>query len=140
LIAITLSGLSRLALSLALTRRLVSLTTLGLVHIPTFLVAFAALGLVHIPVFTLGRFLLLAALPLLPLLHLAWLILRPLPLRGWGLPILAGPGLARGCGTTGLARGTTGWARGCGTAGLASARHILRGCQGNARQQRSSAE
>jgi hypothetical protein len=139
LIAITLSGLSRLALSLALTRRLVSLTTLGLVHIPTFLVAFAALGLVHIPVFTLGRFLLLAALfpltllLLLPLLHLAWPILRPLPLRGWGLPILAGPGLARGCGTTGLARG-------CGTAGLASARHILRGCQGNARQQRSSAE
>jgi hypothetical protein len=87
LIAITLSSLS-FALSL-LARGL-----------PSGLIAVAALrpSFILIPVFTLGALLLLAALlPLtllvsLTLLHLAWPVLRALPLRGRRLAVLPGTG------------------------------------------------
>jgi hypothetical protein len=117
LIAVTL-GLS-LALVLVLTLRL----SLALVHVLTLGLS---LALVHVLALASRLLLLAALLPLallalfplaLTLLHLAW-------------PILAGASAAR------LASSHAGLAS---AAGLTSAGHILRRCQGNSRQQRSSA-
>jgi hypothetical protein len=114
-LSVPLSFALALTLSFALARGLIAIT-LGL-----------SLALVHVLTLASRLFLLAALFPLallalfplaLTLLHLAW-------------PVLAGASAA------GLASSHAGLAS---AAGLTSAGHILRRCQSNSRQQRSSAE